>query len=756
MTTVVTTCGSVPGSPAAGEGAVRASAWRHAASFFAGILCVLVSASPIDAQPLTGNITVDLSRGPIAKFLPDQVFGATLDGHEEGDTASIYWAKNIQKMRSAGLRKISYRLRTELAVEAWHWRGEGTWSDPQHQQGYWVSSDSPRQFVLISHGYKLPRRGNTIDQAANDGYSRLTDGDASSFWKSNPYLDQRYTGEANADHPQWVVVEFGTARPVNAIRIDWARPYGTRFEVQYSAEVSHDESLASTDPDFGAVKVKKWRTFPNGVITKSDGKPVLLRLADVPVQTQHIRILLYESSGTGPDGAVDIRDKLGFAIREIFLGVEDNAGTFHDEVDHAPSAQKQTITYTSSTDPWHRAIDIDKSTEQPGFDLVFRSGLTSGLPALVPVPILYDTPENAKAEIRFLKKRGYPIRQIELGEEPDGQQVSPEHVAALYLEFATAIRAEDPTLVLGGPSFQSAQTDARFEGEQSETWLTRFLNYLRSRDRLGEYGFLSFEWYPFNNLCQDAGEQLLNQPKLLADAIRRFKAEGVPPDLPLILAEYGFSAYAGRSMVEIESALFTADVVGQFLSLGGNAAFLYGYEPNTPMHEGSACAGYGQMMLFEADGRGQARWPMPSYFAARLITHEWTQPSDRAHKLYPISSDVHDARGRAAVSAYAVQRPDGKWSIMLVNKDPQHDYLIDIAFTDGKSVWHFGDQIITYQYSSKEYAWKDSGEDGHPLRTQPPLHFRHNGDRLIRLPAFSLSVVRGKFPPGHRLITAGE
>ena len=76
--------------------------------------------------------------------------------------------------------------------------------------------------------------------------------------------------------------------------------------------------------------------------------------------------------------------------------------------------------YTSSTDPWHRAIDLDPKTEQPGFDLVFGSGLTNNLPVLMPVGLLYDTPENAAAEIRFLKARGYPVRQIEMGEEPDG------------------------------------------------------------------------------------------------------------------------------------------------------------------------------------------------------------------------------------------------------------------------------------------------------------------------------------------------
>jgi len=208
-------------------------------------------------------------------------------------------------------------------------------------------------------------------------------------------------------------------------------------------------------------------------------------------------------------------------------------------------------------------------------------------------------------------------------------------------------------------------------------------------------------------------------------------------------------------MVGIESALFTADVVGQFLSLGGKAAFLYGYEPSTPMHEGSACAGYGQMMLFEANERGQARWPMPTYFAARLITHEWTEPGNRAHKLYPINSDVLDASGHPVVSAYALHRPDGKWSIMLVNKDQQHDHLVGINFTDGRSVWRFAGKVSISQYSSAQYAWKEAEESGHPMRSQPPRRFRLPGNQLVRVPPFSLTVVSGKIRSRHQLIVAG-
>ena len=59
---------------------------------------------------------------------------------------------------------------------------------------------------------------------------------------------------------------------------------------------------------------------------------------------------------------------------------------------------------------------------------------------MAPVAALYDNPDNAAAEVRFLKRRGYAVRQVELGEEPDGQLVDAEDFATLYLRFAAAVR----------------------------------------------------------------------------------------------------------------------------------------------------------------------------------------------------------------------------------------------------------------------------------------------------------------------------
>src|SRR5437870_353834 len=183
------------------------------------------------ARPATVTVWIKPGR-PANRFIPSHAFGAGVDGHDQGDADRQLTPKNIEAMLSAGLQSLTYRLRTELAIDAWHWNPQGAWSDPSHKRGYWTSDSTARRPISLSYGYRLPRRGNTIDQANNEGYSRLADGDTESFWKSNPYLDQKFTGESNALHPQWIVIEFEKPELINAIRILWGEPFATRFKIQ--------------------------------------------------------------------------------------------------------------------------------------------------------------------------------------------------------------------------------------------------------------------------------------------------------------------------------------------------------------------------------------------------------------------------------------------------------------------------------------------------------------------------------------------
>jgi hypothetical protein len=685
--------------------------------------------------PVSDQIVVDLSAGkPINVFRPDEAFGGGLDGMGRGEVAATYTPHNVAAMRRAGLAKVTYRLRTELGGEAWHWNPKGRWSDPAHAQGYWTSSDKPGAAINLSHGYDLPRRGMTNDQANNAGYSRLDDGDARTFWKSNPYLDSRYT-HAPA-RPQWLVAELADGAMIDAARLTWATPYAVDYRVQYWT--GHDD----WDPD------GRWITFPHGDIKGATGGVATLKLADAPIRTVLVRVLMSASSGTAPKGSTDVRDGLGYALAEVGFGTLDGE-RFVDAIRKGRSRTTQSVMHVSSTDPWHRAVDLDPELEQPGLDLVYRSGLTNGLPMMVPVGALFDTPDNVAAEVRWIRRRGYPLTQVEIGEEADGQYGSPEDYGALYVQMADAVHAVDPRITIGGPSLQNAVAEMWTpDAGEDRSWTRRFVDYLAARDRLKDLGFVSFEHYPFDDVCGPIAEKLLDHDALLDADIARLRDDHVPATTPLVISEYGFSAYSGRVMSQIPAALLNADIVGRFMASGGKQAFLFGYTPNQPINQHQACAGFGNMMTWQTDASGAARWPSPTFQSAWLLTNAWSQPGHGEHQVWAAASTARDTKGRAPVSAYAVKRPDGQWALMLVNRDPSTAHVASLAFKDAAGHERgFAGPVTVWRYDRSRYVWKDAGEHSRPVKDLPPPRLRQDGMKAVTLPPWSLTVVRGTISP---------
>ncbi|HYR74896.1 MAG TPA: discoidin domain-containing protein [Pyrinomonadaceae bacterium] len=734
---------------------------RSLARRFYIVLCIAISIQPLtvigqhtNQRSRSAVVTVSVTPGhPANRFAPSQALGAGIDGHDKGVADLQLTAPNIQAMLSAGFKSLTYRLRTELAGDAWHWNPHGSWSDANDRRGYWISDSEPGVPISLSYGYRLPRRGNTIDQANDEGYSRLDDGDRESFWKSNPYLDRRFTGESSSLHPQWIVIEFKKPEAINAVRILWGQPFAEAFRIQYG---NFDDVS-----DIALSPAGTWRDFPRGMVAGSadvssaNGRNSddLIRVSQKPIRTRWLRILMTESSQTNSAAKSDVRDRLGFAVRELYAGFIDTKSAFHDRIRHAANRWKQTVIHVSSTDPWHRETDLDESVEQPGFDRTFHSGLTHDLPVLLPTGLAYDTPENAANEIRYLRGRGYSFDKVELGEEPDGQYITPEDFGALYLQWATAIHRIDPHLKLGGPSFQEIMPDD--EGRPvrlgNSEWMRRFLDYLKRRGRLSDYSFFSFEWYPFDDVCAPVAPQLASAPKLLENALREMERRGLSGQIPWIISEYGYSAFATRAEIGIEGALLNADIVGKFLTLGGDQVFLFGYTPGIVGRDFPCTAGGN--MLFSMDDDGDIMHYFATYFGARLVTQEWLQPTNEVHEIYPATTNARNSKGEELVTAYAVHRPDGLWSVLLINKDPQRSFETNVVFhktTSGPSIG-FDGRLDVYQYSDRQYLLGGPARNPYPLRADEPEHRVIEPSRLrpapIALPPYSLTVIRGRTSP---------
>ena len=690
------------------------------------------SAPDISAQ--VGTVRVDATPGyAINSFDPDNALGSSIDVLSRRDIDSVYTPHIIQESLSAGWGPITYRNNTELRMAAWHWTENGTWSDEAHRSGYFTGSTELKEPTRYILAYALPHRG-----FATSG-DRPVQSPNASYWKSNPYLASRFTGESDALHPQWVVVDLKAEKPVNAVRIAWASPYATRYQVEYW--VGAGDAL-----DFDGGPKGEWKVFALGTVNNALGGTSTLKLADTPVSTRFLRVLMTESSNTCDEhGAEDVRNCLGYAIQQLAAGTVDNSGAFSEVA--KDSVEKRTTFCVSSIDPWHSADDVNDggNYQHSGFDLFFTSGLTNDLPAMIPVTMLYGTPDDAAAQIAYIEKRGYRVGYIEMGEEPDGKHAMPEDYAALYLQWATAIHKVDLKLKLGGPIFEGVNEDIHVwpDAQGRTSWMGRFVAYLKAHGRLADLSFVSFEHYPFEP-CTITWKTLYTEPQLMKHILQVWRDDGVPQNVPLMVTENHLAAELTGPMTTIFAALWLADNVGSFFE-GGGAAFYH--SPIQPQGIQNSCLGWASWSNFVSNEHYDIKGYTSPYFAAHMINLEWVQHRAGVHSMYKSSADVKDGEGNALVTTYAVHRPDGNWSLMLVNRDETNPHTVRVVFDDSKNKnASFSGPVTLVTFGSEQYVWINDGLNSHADPDNPPVAttVRANSAATFTLPKASITVLRGK------------
>jgi F5/8 type C domain len=704
----------------------------------AALLLILTSSGTAAAQNATeaqaGIVHVDVTPGhAVNSFDPDSALGSSIDVLSRTGIDQVYTPHIIEESLSAGWGPITYRNNSELRMAAWHWTQNGTWSDAPHRSGYFTGDTELKEPIRYILAYALPHRG-----FATSG-DRPIPGPNLTYWKSNPYLTSKFTGESDALHPQWVVVDLQAEKPINAIDIVWATPYARTYQVEY---------WAGTDAlNFDRGPNGEWKAFPSGTLKSAQGGTVRLKLAETPVSTRFVRVFMTESSNTCDEhGSEDVRNCVGYAIQQIAVGTMDASGAF---VEAPKAATERGTTYcASSIDPWHSAADVyDGGPQQhSGFDLFFTSGLTNNLPAMIPVTLLYGTPEDAAAQISYIGKRGYNLGYVEMGEEPDGKHAMPEDYAALYIQWARAIHQVDSKLKLGGPIFEGVNEDIRVwpDAQGRTSWMGRFVDYLKTHGRLSDLAFVSFEHYPFP-ACTITWKTLYTEPELMKHILRVWREDGVPSNVPLMVTESHLSAQLTGPMSTIFAALWLADSIGSFFEGGGAA---YYHSPIQPQGVQNTCLGWASWSNFVSDEDYKIKGYTSLYYAAHMINLEWAQHRSGVHDMLPSYSDVKDSDGNVLVTSYALERPDGNWSLLLVNRDEASSHPVRIIFEDSRKKRNgsFAGPVAFVTFGSEQYVWLNDGPNSHADPDHPPIAttVAASSQTTFSLPKASITVLRGK------------
>ena len=266
------------------------------------------------AQSPDATVHVDITPAhQINAFDPDSALGSSLDVLSRRDIDRVHTPHIVQESLSAGWGPITYRNNSELRMAAWHWNPVGAWSDAAHESGYFTGSTDLQKPIRYILSYALPHRG-----FATSG-DRPVQGPNLSYWKSNPYLTNKFTGESDALHPQWIIVDLQSEKSISAARIQWASPYAKTYEVEYW--------VGTNALDFDGGPKGEWKSFDSGKITNAQGGTSALTLAPAPISTRYVRVLMSESSNTCDEhDSTDIRNCVGYAMQQIELGTLDARG----------------------------------------------------------------------------------------------------------------------------------------------------------------------------------------------------------------------------------------------------------------------------------------------------------------------------------------------------------------------------------------------------------------------------------------------
>jgi hypothetical protein len=192
--------------------------------------------------------------------------------------------------------------------------------------------------------------------------------------------------------------------------------------------------------------------------------------------------------------------------------------------------------------------------------------------------------------------------------------------------------------------------------------------------------------------------------------------------------------------------LWLADNVGSFFEGGGA---LFTHSPIQPQGIQKSCLGWASWSNFvEDEETAEIKGYTSPYFAAHMINREWVQHRSGVHIMFPASVNLKDADGNLLVTSYAVHRPDGNWSLMLVNRDENNSHAVRVVFEDAKNKHEvsFSGPVTFVTFGSEQYVWINDGPNSHADPDHPPVATILRGDAatIFTLPKASITVLRGK------------
>ena len=314
------------------------------------------------------------------------------------------------------------------------------------------------------------------------------------------------------------------------------------------------------------------------------------------------------------------------------------------------------------------------------------------------------TPQEAAAWVQYANvTKGYGVKYWEIGNEQYGDGIyganweannysdkSPAQYATELLQFASAMKAVDPSIKIGAVlTLPGNWPDSVVASGASGDWNQQVLSIAGSA-----IDFAIVHFYPPSSL----GASVVNAPDQLGGELAQLRQEinqyagAHGPGIQVAMTEtdgnnfmdtqpgalYGADTY----MTSLENGVFTVDYWdlrngATAISTAPDGATDYGDEG---VLSSGGCVG--------STCEPPMSTPFPSYYAISMLS-----------KLgLPGDTMVNAGTDQQLVTAHAVRNANGDLSVMLINKDPANSYQVSLHYAGftpvsaAPTVYAYGDE----------------------------------------------------------------
>jgi hypothetical protein len=314
------------------------------------------------------------------------------------------------------------------------------------------------------------------------------------------------------------------------------------------------------------------------------------------------------------------------------------------------------------------------------------------------------TPQEAAGWVQYANiTKGYGVRYWEIGNEvygngyygsdweaDDHASKSPATYAANVVQYASAMKAVDPSIKVGAVlTLPGNWPDSVVAAGDSADWNKTVLS-----DAGGAIDFVIVHWYP----NPTSAASMLTEPAQVAGELAQLRQEidqyAGPdgPDIQIAMTEVN----SGTDTDTQPDALFGADT---YLTALENGVFTVDWwdTHNGPTAISTAPDGatdYGDWGILSSGTcvgstcEPPVNTPFPAYFAISMLS-KTGQPGDTM---------VNAGTDNSLVAAHAVRNANGDLSVMLINKDPVNSYQVNLDYAGftpaagAPTVYSYGDE----------------------------------------------------------------